>query len=129
MIAHTEIYPKNWMISVSNDNKTWEIISENKEPLCSEENSYDHGGNAKDFCRIKEHKSFEAKHVGYHYFVKFNMSTNSYYYADDGWKYVIVLNGFELNGYFYNEKPRQFSCRYKTKRPGMFALFLSCMLS
>ena len=96
--AGDDVFPIQWNLTVSNDNRTWKAISEVNEPLCSEQN-WTSPDETKNFCKYFEEKTFPANHRGYHSYVKFTLIKNSYYY-NNSWKCYINLYGFELNGDF-----------------------------
>ena len=119
------IFPIRWVLSVSNDNSTWEAISESNDPVCSESNKYKVPNDNKYLCNNNDKKHYLTNQTGYASFVKFKLIENSYYNSD-GWKHAIVISGIEFNGYYVADKP--FTCFIKHEKYFLSLLFATTVM-
>ena len=102
----SDVYPTNWTLSVSNDNKDWIIIDRKDQPLCNNAYIEKQPIDNKYFCKKKDRFHFPAASCipGYYQYVKYHMIQNSYY-GTHNWRDLIKISGFELNGdYLINNK-------------------------
>jgi hypothetical protein len=107
------VFPKKWSLFVSNDNSTWEPISDNNTPLCKEENIYTVETGEKKYCREEDVFTYSTNHSGFHYFVKFVMKENSYYSSNNAWQDSLSFTGFEMIGSFTRDSYIRLSCMNK----------------
>ena len=111
MTTGIDVYPTNWTLSVSNDNIEWKTIDIKNQPLCDENSIIDYEDYRK-FCMKKErfHFTLTSPISEYFYFVKFHMIKNSYF-ANNNWRDLIKIDGFELNGDFLGSYGKLPTCK------------------
>lgn len=98
-----DVFPDDWSLFVSNDNKTFINIIKNH-TMCNKKDEIVFSTTKK--CNTSKSITYhEATLVdNYYYFVKFTMQANTYYH-DNSFKDLITFKGFELFGnflYVYN---------------------------
>ena len=97
-----DVYPTNWTLSVSDDNKNWIEIDRKDQPLCNPSYIEYKQIEKRYLCALKEtfHFTLSAKRNEFYKYVKFQMLKNSYYSVDN-WYDQFTFYGFELNGNFF----------------------------
>ena len=92
-----DVFPNDWSLFVSNDNKTFINIIKSH-TMCNPEDTIIAG--TRTLCKDGTIKYHDASLVeNYYYFVKFTMQANTFY-TDDGWKDYISIRGIEFFGNF-----------------------------
>ena len=102
MTYKNDIFPTRWSLSGSHDNKTWTILSEVNEYLCSNY-SLVNITEMKYFCDEREikHYSVNNSNQSYFFFVKYSLHENSFMNrTNSDWFYSLFTSGFDLNGYY-----------------------------
>ena len=92
------IFPSNWTLFGSFDNKTWDELSKKDEFLC--DNWYVYSPDLpKIYCSSYEAKQFtiEKQNNNYYHFLRFYMRQNTHTH-DTNFEYAIITTGFEVNG-------------------------------
>ena len=121
-MSYNDVFADDWSLFVSNDNKTFYNIIRNH-TICDSSNynnlSY------KIMCNKSVILNHDATKIdNYYYFVKFVMTTNTYY--ERNYKDLIAFDGFELYGNFlhiYNHCTRK-DCKEHNFFLFMILLFL-----
>lgn len=99
IITEKDVFPNDFSIFLSNDNKTWLNIIKN-ETFCDEENIISFH-TCSTGCKNGSIKYFDAKQIpGYYHFLKFEMTSNTYIEGANKYMNLITFKGFEIFGMF-----------------------------
>ena len=101
IMASGDVFPDDFSLFVSNDNKTFKNIIKNRTSCNPSDITVKQ--HAK-YCKSNSIMYIEASIRGHFYFVKFTMQTNTYYFADKLYDDLITFNGIEFIGDFCNKR-------------------------
>lgn len=125
IMTKEDVFPNDFSIFLSNDNKTWINIIKN-ETFCDAKNiktlykkSYG--------CENRAVKYINANKIaGYYFYLKFEMTTNTYEEEEEIYfKNLIAFKGFEIFGKFLTKYVRQTSKCVTRKHSQVILLLLT----